>query len=176
MGGRATAVLAAALTVATLVWWFDRLSDEVQPAATVASPRADPQDFPRLLSFDPAAVTAIHLQRGDHDVRAERRGDTWSVGAPTAALDDFLQNLQGLAELDAMDATVAELKDYGLDPPAGMIELTRRDAAPIVIRFGAHNPPGTGTYVQLDRRERVVLTGALILWEFDKALRALTAG
>jgi len=177
MGWRGTALLAAALLVATLYTWFDLRRDlperGSEPRSWIPKPTPPSQDRARLLHFNPDSVTTIHLRRNTVDVQATRADGSWAGVSHPQLLDDFLRNLQDLGAIMPLDVRPDELKEYGLDPPAGVIELLHTGAAPTVILLGDHNPPGTGAYVQLGRAGPVVLTGALMLWEFDKAIRAI---
>ena len=65
-------------------------------------------------------------------------------------------------------------RSYGLDPPAAVVEVERVDQPPVVLLLGRRNPPATGVYAQVGANGRVVLTGALALWDFDKAARSLS--
>jgi hypothetical protein len=107
----------------------------------------------------------------------ERRGNSWSGVERPSDVDDFLTNMLGLAEVMPLDVTSDELAAHGLDPPEAMVELERDGQPPIVLSLGRNNPPSTGVYAQLGSG-RVVLTGALARWEFEKMARALspTAG
>ncbi len=176
MGWRGTLVLLAALVMAGLYAYSDVTSNQsgfswrglLQPLR----PTPPGEQVTRLLSFVPEQVTAIRLQRGDADVRFERRGGTWAGVARPQVLDDTLQSLLELAEVMPLQVGPEQLADHGLAPPEARIELERRDQPPIVILVGSHNPAATGVYVQLGEGGPVKLTGALILWELDKALKA----
>lgn len=176
MGWRATAGLAAALCLAVLYAWFDLRTDQTARSDGSVSwlPRPTPpsQGFERLVRFNPGDVTAIHLQRGAHDVRVIRSENGWEHVSRSQLLDDFLNNLRELGMIMALDVRPEQMKEYGLDPPAGVIELARSGQPSLVFLIGGHNPPATAAYVRLGRDGPVVLTGALLLWELDKALRA----
>ncbi len=177
MGWRGTLVLALALLGAGFFLYRELVADKGELSwQSVVGPRAAPpgEQITHLLSFDPATVTAIRLQRGGQEWRVERRDGGWSGVARQSDIDDFLTNLIGLAEIIPLEVAPDQLADHGLDPPEGVVELQRAGAAPVVLFLGRRNPPSTGVYAQLGRDGRIVLTGALALWEFDKAIRALS--
>jgi hypothetical protein len=182
MGGRTTAALAVAVLIAAVVAWIDvRNSPAPDSERGFLVPSdgevaEEPREIKRLLSFSPADVSAIHLQRGAVDIRLTRDDKRWSNVSRPQAVEDFLHNLTQLAEILPLEVTAEQRRDYGLDPPNGVIELERRGQSPIVLHLGNHNPPSTGAYAQIGSDGPVVLTGALALWELDKAIRASTEG
>jgi hypothetical protein len=178
VGWRGTFVLAALLAVAGFYLYREVTADNQQLSLTsiIEGPRDAPpgERITHLLSFDPASVTAVRVQRGEQQWRSERVDSTWTGVEQSAAIDDFLTNLRDLAEIMQLDVTPAELRDHGLDPPQAVIELQRAGQPPIVLLLGQPNPPATGVYAQVGPGGRVVLTGALALWELDKLVRALS--
>jgi len=176
VGWRVTLALSVAVVVAAAVLWADLRTANVSSTewGVLGEPRGEPpgEKVKHLLGFDPATITAVRLSRNGAAVRAVRANGTW-VGTPDPGLlDEFLHNLQEMAEIAPLEVPADELEDYGLDPPQEVIELERTGGDPIVVRLGQHNPAATGAYVQLGKGGPVVLTGALMLWEFDKAFKA----
>ena len=178
MGWRGTFVLAALLAVAGFYLYREVAADNPQFSwsSILEGPREAPpgERITHLLSFDPSSVTAVRVQRGEQQWRTERSDSTWTPVEQPADVDDFLTNLLSLAEIMALDVAPAELRDHGLDPPQAVIELQRGGQAPIVLLLGERNPPATGVYAQVGPGGRVVLTGALAMWELDKLVRALS--
>jgi hypothetical protein len=104
----------------------------------------------------------------------QRSGDTWSKTANPATIKDFLTNLAQLAVLMDIPAGTTSLRDYGLDPPRSVVQLQISGrSTPLVLQIGDRNPSVTGVYVRLAEDGPVVLAGALVAWEFDKAFQAL---
>lgn len=177
MSWRGTLALVAAL-LAAAVYLYSDLKRE-QPGAgwqaLIEEARPVPQSelVVPLMPFDPASVQALRLRSGDRQWEMRRTADGWSGIAPAAAVDDFLNNLRGLAEIMPLEVPAAQLADHGLDPPVHVIELERRDAPPLQLRLGRRNPPATGVYAQVGADGTVVLTGALALWDLDKLTRIL---
>jgi hypothetical protein len=180
MGWRGTAVLAVALLGAAVYLYRDvtgqhpdaswqHLLEEPRPAAPGTQ-------IKRLLAFDPGAATSVRLRRGDEVWTAQRTGNAWQGAARPSDVDDFLHALQELAEILPIEAAKNELHAHGLDPPASVVEVERSDGPPLVLLIGHRNPPATGVYVQIGSDGPVVLTGALLLWEFDKATRSFASG
>lgn len=182
MGWRGTLLLALALLTAGLLLYREFAAErrDLTWEAVIEGPRTLPpgEQITHLLSFDPATVTAIRLQRDGREWRVERSDEGWRGVEHPGEVDDFLADLLALGEIMPLDVPPERLGEHGLDPPEGVVELQRRGAAPVILLLGRRNPPSTGVYAQLGPGGRVVLTGALALWEFDKAVRALspTAG
>lgn len=178
MGWRGTIVLALALLAALLALYRELVaesSDMSWQSVLQGTREAPPGDqITHLLSFDPATVTAVRLRRGAQQWRAERRADGWNGAERASDVDDFLDNMLALAEIMPLEVSADQLADHGLDPPAAVVEVERADKPPVVLLLGRRNPPATGVYAQVGTSGRVVLTGALALWDFDKAARALS--
>ena len=178
MGWRGTLVLALALSVAGYVLYREVAADKRELSwESVIEGRTDlppGERVTRLLSFDPATVTAITLRRGDHTWHTVRRAGGWDGVADPHSIDDFLTNLLELAEIMPIDAPSDERAAQGLAPPEATIELERGAAPPLVLYLGRHNPPATAVYAQVGADGHVVLTGALALWELDKAIRVFS--
>ena len=174
MGWRGTLVLGIALLAAAVYLYRDVTAQHPDASWRVLFEEARPTppgaDIKRLLAFDPAAVTAIRLRHGDAQRAVRRDGDSWQ-GARSRDVTDFLQALQDLAEIMPLEVAPGDLAAHGLDPPQSVIELDRSGAAPLVLLVGGHSPPATAVYVQLGPGGPVVLTGALLLWDLDKAAR-----
>jgi hypothetical protein len=176
MSWRTTVFLATALLIAGVVAWLDlRAAGQGAggPWFGAADAPVPGESITRLVRFDPAEVTALHLRRGDVDVRLQRAGGRWQGVSRPQAIDDFVHNVSELAEIMPLDIEPAQRHEYGLDPPAGLIELERVGQPSITLLLGSHNPSSTGAYVQVGREGPVVLTGAIALWELDKAVRAV---
>lgn len=179
MGARGTLVLALLIIiVGALVWFEEARHDESgrPPEALLGEPRAvDPkQPVRHLLEFTPGQIVSVRLEHDGMTRETERLGDTWSTTANPAAIADFLQNLSQLAILMDIPAGEGDLRDYGLSPAQSVIQLqVRGEAKPLILQVGDRNPSVTGVYVRLGETGPVLLAGALVAWEFDKAFRAL---
>jgi hypothetical protein len=175
MGVRGTLILALlTLVVGALVWLEEVPRDGTSrpPDTLLGEPRAD-QQVRHLLEFTPADILSVQLERGDMSRQARRSGATWSTANP-AAVDDFLENLSQLGVLMDIPAGEGDLPDYGLNPPQSVIRLqVRGQMKPLILQVGDRNPSVTGVYVRLGEKGPVLLAGALVAWEFDKAFRAL---
>jgi hypothetical protein len=145
--------------------------------AIFEEPREAPpgEQITHLLSFDPASVRTITVRRGTTEWHAERTADGWSGAGRKTDMEDFLHDLVDLAEIMPIEIGPDTLREHGLDPPQGSVELTRAGQPPVVLLIGSRNPPATGVYVRVGADGPVVLTGALLLWDLEKVERAFGA-
>lgn len=179
MGWRGTAVLGLLVAIVGAYLWLEGGSQDEQAsrALTFGAPATrEPTHAVRpLLGFEPADVVGVRLDQ--QGVVREGRRDAGSWQGPAAgALGDFLQNLSTLGVLMDISTEAANLKDYGLQPPHSVLEIRLRDPRPpLILQIGDRNPATTGVYVRIGEDGPVVLAGALVAWEFDKAFRALGA-
>jgi hypothetical protein len=179
MGVRGTLVLALLIVVVGAYVWLEEAPPEAPGRSTdtlLGEPKAfDPnQPVRHLLEYQPADVLSIRLERDGKMRQTERSGETWMTTSPPGAITDFLGNLAQLAVIMDIPAGAAELRDYGLDPPHSVVRLqTRGQPSPLVLQIGDRNPSVTGVYVRIGDDGPVLLAGALVAWEFDKAFRAL---
>lgn len=178
MGWRGTLLLLAVL-VAAAAWLGLELAAERSPLSLETVLGGDQEAPPgeritHLLSFDPKDVTGLRLRRGERSWQSERRDGQWTGTDRPGAVDDFVSSLLELAEVMPLEVRADELAAHGLDPPEATVELTRAGQPPVVLYLGRPNPPATGVYAKLGPDGRVVVTGALALWELDKAVRALS--
>jgi hypothetical protein len=176
MGWRGTAVVAAVVIVLGVYLWFEKPpgNDVPRSGGMLQAPQRQPATpAQRLLKFTPAEVTGIRLERGGRAAEAESNDGSWRKTEPPGAIDDFLRNLTQLAIVSEIPATAGDLKDYGLQPAQSILQLRLRGRGPLVLQIGDRNPATTGVYVRVGDGP-VVLAGALVEWEFDKALKALS--
>ena len=176
MGLRGTLVLALLVVLGVAYLWVEGpppTSPQPDPLFGSAAGVEPTHPITRLLEFSPEEITQITLARAGKQLSAQRTGQSWTETTPPGAIADFLHNLTGLGELMRLDASPDDLLHYGLDPPQAEVELARQSGPPLVLLIGDRNPPATCAYVRIGRTGPVVLAGALVVWEFDKAFKAL---
>jgi hypothetical protein len=179
MGWRGTAALVVIAVVLGIYLWVEEPPGANAPRSAGIDILEAPQRAPTtpaqpLLKFTPAEVTGIRLEHDGRTVEAERGPGGWRSTDPPGAIDDFLHNLEQLAVLSKIPATANDLKDFGLEPAQSILQLRVRGREPLVLQIGDRNPATTGVYVRVGDGP-VVLAGALVEWEFEKAFRALSA-
>jgi hypothetical protein len=180
MGWRGTTILLLLIAVTGAYLYFDEtpVSEPGWADALTGKARAPApsKTVVPLLEFPPAAVTGLRLERQNDSRETERRDGGWQGATNAAVIDDFLRTLTELGVLAEIPVASPDFTDYGLQPPRGVLRLHLRGrSAPLVIQIGEHNPAATGVYVRLGENGQVVLAGALVAWEFEKAFKALAA-
>jgi len=100
-----------------------------------------------------------------------RDGKTWVISEPRqlaadqTAVSSWLGSLTSATIDDVVDAHPSNLKDYGLDPPASLIEVsTETKPEKFTLRLGDSTPTSSGVYAQIAGNPRVVS-----LPSFDKS-------
>lgn len=170
-----------ALAAAAVVYLAYRDVTSRDPAAGWSTvfeepPPTRPSDkIERLLAFDPAKITGVTLEHGGRSARTKRTAYGWSNTTNPRAITDLIDSLAELAVILSVETEPSDddLEGYGLLAPLARIRLDRTDADAITIALGIRNPSATGVYARASQRPDVVLTGAVAMWEIEKALNAL---
>lgn len=177
MGWRGTLILAVLIVAVGTYLWLAEPPPQAprRPQVTLLGEpiTRDPNAPVRhLLEFVPTEVVAVELERGGQRYEVKRTDGSWRPAAPVVS--DLLNDLAELGVLMEIETTPAELKDYGLHPPRSVLTLRLRGRhQPLVLQLGDRNPSVTGVYARLGEKGPVVLAGALVAWEFEKAFNAL---
>lgn len=128
---------------------------------------------PGLITDLAPPFVQLTLTMDGETVRAPVAGEAATPSAlmdPVAAL---LRDLQTLPAIDEFPAGPDELAEFGLDPAQATLVLENASGDRLVIDFGHSNPPGTAIYLRFPERNRTVLAGAVLAWEFRQAFSAL---
>ena len=176
MGARGTWFMATALAAAAIFAWFDAARDSpTNPWQALFDTRPTPPSdlVRRLFVFDPTSVVAVRVRQVDVELTAVREDGHWAETSRSGAVDDLLQAIADLAEIAMIDVEPEKLAEYGLRPPRALVTLERRELPAIVLLVGDRNPTTTALYAQIGPDGQVVLTGALLLWELDKAIAGM---
>jgi uncharacterized protein DUF4340 len=173
MGKRGTILLAVLiLLVGAYVWYEEAPPADTRPVPLGEPPREPTTPVRHLVEFDPASVFAVSLEHTGQVRRADRSSGEWSSAAE--AMTDFVHNLLGIGVLVDMPSAPTDLADFGLQRPQSIVRIALRgQSTPVVLLIGDRNPATTGVYVRIGDNGPVVLAGALVTWEFDKAFKAL---
>ena len=120
-----------------------------------------------VLQLDPAGIHAVEVLGEGKQVRVERAVSGWQVKMPKPGPADAFrvtEVISGLAKLNATQTitpTGQDIAPYGLDKPAYEVRL--EGSTPEILRLGAKNPDGSGTYVQRASAPTIYLVkGSLI--------------
>jgi len=118
----------------------------------------------KVLSVESDHIRSFSLKPRDGEAFVcTRDGRTWVVGEPRklaadqTAISSWLGSLTSATVDDVVDAHPSNLKAYGLDPPATIIEVST-DTKPekLTLRLGDQTPTSSGVYAQVVGNPRVV--------------------
>jgi hypothetical protein len=135
----------------------------------------------------PAEIDQVELGTATALRAFVRASDGWRAapdGPPlpaslTASLDDSIKFMHVSAPIRVMEpaewASVG-LREFGLDPPRYTATLYRHGRRVVRAEFGAPNPQQVLQYVRLEGRDQLYLMPRFVGEEWEKALRAATAG
>jgi len=178
MNLRNTGVLALLVILIGAYVWFEDVPPE--PPDRSANVLGEPinalptQTIERFFEFVPAQVVGIRLVHDGEARRTERHGETWVGVDQSGAIDDLLRSLNELGVVMDISEQPNDLKEYGLLPPRTIVELRlAASSTPLILQIGDRNPATTGVYARTGIDGPVILAGALVAWEVEKAFRAL---
>ena len=118
----------------------------------------------KALSVDSEHIRSFTLKPRDGEAfTCARDGKTWVISEPRklpadqTAVSSWLGSLTSATVDDVVDAHPSDLKDFGLDPPATIIEVST-DTKPekLTLRLGDQTPTSSGVYAQFAGNPRVV--------------------
>jgi Domain of unknown function (DUF4340) len=114
-----------------------------------------------IVATPASAVTAAEIRIGRERMGFRRAaGDTWRFDPSNAPVPSelashletalhFMHASQPTRTLEPSEYKDASFADFGLDPPAYLVQLERPDRSVIVADFGTLNPGGTSQYLRL---------------------------
>ncbi len=181
MSWRNTLLLAIAAAAVALLAYLDVTSQDPDAGWDTVFEEARPtppsEDIERLVEFDPRDVIAIRIKRAGTTLRSQRTAYGWSDTTKPRAIADLLDGVAQLAVILTIEEepSDADLDAYGLAPPHAIIALERDEGPAISILLGNHNPSSTAIYARVTGRTGIVLTGAVAMWDVEKAMSALSA-
>ena len=126
----------------------------------------------KVLAVESDHIRSLTLKPRDGEgFTCTRDGKTWVISEPhklaadQTAVSSWLGSLTSATIDDVVDAHPSSLKEYGLEPPATLIEVST-DAKPqnFTLRLGDQTPTSSGVYAQIEGNPRVVS-----LPSYDKA-------
>ena len=152
------------------------------------APKIETSKEEKILSLDTQHIQAITFHPRDGEaVTCRRQGATWGIEEPkklpadASAVSSFLSSLAGATVEEVVDPHPANLKDFGLDPPAFTLEVaTDAKPAKFALNFGDDTPTSGGVYAQVAGNPRVFTLASYLKSSLEKKLfdlrdrRALT--
>lgn len=127
----------------------------------------------RIVSFDPAQVEELAIEKGTERVVVRTDGVRWRIIAPVTELADdavvdgllaFVGRLEKVRSLEGFD----DLKVVGLDPPQARLRLALRNGERLTLQIGSPNPVRTGVYAALEGAPLIFLAPTQLAIELAK--------
>ncbi len=128
----------------------------------------------RVLSFDPAQVREITIEKPAERVVVRGLGDRWRIVAPVdeaadeTVVEGLLSFVRRLEKVRLLDG-VSDLKAVGLDTPAARLALGLRSGETLTLLLGGPNPVHTGVYAVVEGAPLVFLAPTRLATELGKS-------
>jgi hypothetical protein len=131
-----------------------------------------------VMKLEPDLVKRVEIHQGDRKaVLLRAPGGGWVAeggGALSAEIAkkvslavQFMNTAGPIRVIEAADLQGANLRDFGLDPPALSVVLYQGAQAVIGARFGTHNPEDTAQYMMVDGSRELVLMSRFVGQEWE---------
>ena len=140
-------------------------------------------DAKGVMKLEPDLVTRVEIGRGDRKAVLLRASGGWVAehgGALTEELAgkvslavQFMHTSGPIRVIDAADLQGANLRDFGLDPPALSIALFQDAQALLEARFGTHNPEDTAQYMMVGASRELVLISRFVGQQWEAVANAV---
>lgn len=135
----------------------------------------------KIFSFSEMSITGLTIKRAGDEIDLEHfpdhPSDRWRMIAPIMTVADeraasgLASQLVGLQSTRLVEAKPAELKEFGLDPPAYTIIITLNQTNTEILEIGAENLTGTDVYVRKGEGTSLYLVPAGIKKSLEKSLK-----
>lgn len=151
---------------------YYNLHKSQQPVATPEKPK----DL--ILPVKAEQVQSFTITpKGGEAFTCARDGKNWSITAPhrlsadSSAASDYATALAGLEPTAVADPHPANLKDFGLDPPASVINVTTSaNPSQVTLMLGDSTPTSDGIYAQVAGNSRVITLGSYQKTSLEKTV------
>jgi hypothetical protein len=130
----------------------------------------------KLFAVEAKNVQSLAIKpRGGEAVTCRREGENWRIVEPKklpadkSAIESILTSLIGASIDQVVDPKPASLKDFGLDSPVMMLEVST-DAKPekFTLVLGDDTPTGSNVYAQAAGNPRVFTLASYLKSSLDK--------
>jgi Domain of unknown function (DUF4340) len=163
------ALLVIAVVVVGLVYWFEFKKPPTQKTAT----------NPVVFHFRPEEVESVTLSHAGQTIVINRQGNGWQIAQPVDTRADSTQIGSLLNDVSlshssrSLTATAAQLKSFGLAPPALTLRFKLKNGQQHQLKVGDTDFTGASAYAQADQADQVLLVPASVLTDGDKPLAQL---
>ena len=144
------------------IYFFESRDEKHTPS------ESQPVIFAKIL---PREITAVEYRNpaSNQVMRAERTNETWRLTAPAypaqaTPIESFLAQVMALPKVDVISPSevVGRLKEFGLEPPAGVVSLNV-GSNKHQLQIGGRDPISNQLYVQMAGSAEVILTDGAFL-------------
>jgi hypothetical protein len=163
------------LALAGALYWSNRKQASAAETAKVSADTA-----PVILKVDEAAVDKVELKNKDAaPIVLAKKDASWEITAPAPYAADqnsvsgLLSSLSPLNSERVVEDKAADLKTYGLDPPAAEVDVTTKDNKTQKLLIGDDTPTGSAVYTVLAGNPRVFTIASYKKTSIDKNLNDL---
>lgn len=167
-----------AIGVLAALWgsfiYYDKRKNQGVPSDVTAETKTEE----KLLSLESKHIQSFTLKTKDAPpITCNRESGNWVIVEPQklptdqSTISAFLASLTGATVDQVVNPHPANLKDFGLDPPAETLEVST-DAKParFALMLGDDTPTGNGVYVQMGGNPRVVTVASYEKTALEKSL------
>ncbi|HEY4719434.1 MAG TPA: DUF4340 domain-containing protein, partial [Candidatus Methylomirabilis sp.] len=160
---RTTLLLAGALALLSLGYYLLEIRE------------ARKETEKKLAAFDEGAVTGFSIRRGERLVTLTKDEGAWRMRQPVEDRADereigsLLGNLTRAKIERTLDADKTALTDFGLEKPAIVLTVNRKDQGqPFILEVGGPSPAGIAVYARRHGESQVFLIPATVRASLDK--------
>jgi Domain of unknown function (DUF4340) len=127
----------------------------------------------RVVSFDPARVREITIEKPGERIVVRRDGSRWGIlnpaaeGADEAVVEGLLDFIRRLEKVRSLDG-ISDLRAVGLETPAVRLILGLDSGETLTLALGGPNPVRTGVYAAVEGAPLVFLAPARLATELGK--------
>ena len=123
------------------------------------------EEAKKMLSFDPADVTAVELIYPDRQLQLRKKEEEWAITQPieakadTTAVDNLVKAVNSAEVSRTLEEVQEDMALYGLNEPVVKVKLTLKDGDQLPqLTIGKDTPVGHSVYVQRAGEKDVLLT------------------
>jgi hypothetical protein len=171
-------LLVAAIVLAALtgtIYWSNHHKSAESSADSI------PESSPKILTLQPAEVTALSIRKkgGDSVVLVRNEAGQWQITAPKTlaadqdAVSSVLSTLSSLNSDRLVEDKASNLEQYGLAEPSIDVQITKKDKKAQQLLIGDDTPTGNGAYAAVTGDPRLFTLASYSKSAFVKGVNDL---
>ena len=160
------------LAVLSGLWWWSNKKQE-------ADSKKPSDTTTKLLTIPEEQFQEIRIGKGAETVALRRDNGKWRITAPQPypadpdAARSLVTSLSSVSAEAVIEDKASDLAQYGLNSPALVVTVLRKDGKTDALQVGDATPTGSGFYARLGGSQRVASVAGYIKEGFDKSLNDL---